>query len=216
VSKAIIAYSIILFIPLWIGVVSLFIPISYNILDSQRLWRLAMIICVSSVAPLLVLNVIAFALKTDLSLILEFVHKRHTMRRIGEMILIIIFSGPALLACIFLLTHFLTFINCALDAAPITERTANVLEKRIQERFTKSAGNKRYAATFQTNVYSIVVKSWITERTTETMRVPKEIHDRVVPMRDNVSVVTKPGWLGFEWVQYVKLDEGHPGPGQRK
>jgi len=50
------------------------------------------------------------------------------------------------------------------------------------------------------NNYHLVVRSWREGESTEKLSTNAAFYNRVVPMQTTLSVSTKPGYFGFEWV----------------
>jgi len=101
----------------------------------------------------------------------------------GELAAIVLFSLIG-----FPLTGYATelALNCALDAAPPVEHRAVVLERQVSQ-------SRRSAS------YWAVVPSWRGGRE-EYIPVSVVQYARLVPKRSELSVVTRPGRLGFEWI----------------
>jgi len=84
-------------------------------------------------------------------------------------------------------------LNGAFDDSPPT--THNIV---IVEKYTTRSKN--------TTHYHVRCPSWRKPGETESFQIPADEYNAVVPHRSKIVVVTKPGWLGVEWLVSKHVD----------
>lgn len=87
-------------------------------------------------------------------------------------------------------------LNGLLDGAEPTHHTASVLKEREVRRSTGS----------DSPFELIQVKSWNAGQPDPWIEVHPRLYEEVTPGESEVGVVTKPGWLGIEWVIEAHLE----------
>lgn len=88
----------------------------------------------------------------------------------------------------------MVFLNGWLDLSPPTAHTVPVSRK-----YTTRSKNS-------TNYY-VTVNSWRRAGEDEDLSVPRPFHERIGPGQATITVVTKPGRFGFEWIVEYRLGE---------
>lgn len=93
-------------------------------------------------------------------------------------------------------------LNGLLDRAEPTHHTASVLEEREVRSSTGS----------DSPFELIQVESWNAGQPDPWIEVHPRRYEEVTPRASEVGVVTKPGWLGIEWVIEAHLELPEEGP----
>ena len=94
--------------------------------------------------------------------------------------------------------------NVLKDRSSVVTHELLVLDKR-------SSGTRHRS-------YKITVPSWRQANTTEILHVPRKLYSKLVPQRSSISVGTRAGHLGFEWVAVAPqaIDHHEPATGSSR